>query len=163
MEENKNEEKKSKSVSTDRVHYVEVNDKVVAVRKLGLLSYTTMMSSFQDIIDTLIKTYQYITNPDIFKSESNMTPEKFEELSKKFSSTLKDMLVDNFFNVIKFLDIAIPELGYEYICEEVGLNDALDLLDEVIKVNKFEEAGPKIKNMIRGLLVSDLKRTQKKN
>jgi hypothetical protein len=53
--------------------------------------------------------------------------------------------------IIKLIDLCVDDLDFDYICDEVGLDDAIALLKAIVEVNKLEKLGEEIKNMLRGL------------
>jgi hypothetical protein len=148
MEQNTN----SASIGNSKV--ITINDKPVMVKKLGLIKYTIMTNSVRGLITTSLDLIrQLVTEEDVILLDKNEAI-PISQRGAKIAETLTNMIDQNIMQVIKLIDICVPDLGYEYICEEVGLDDALYILKTVVEVNKLQKFGEEIKNMLRGLQIS---------
>lgn len=150
-------EKEQVNVSLGNSKVVTVNDRAINVKKLGLLKYVAMTKNVKSLIavglELLRKLLTYSNAPE----DESVEQVPVQERATFIASILSDTVEQNLLEVIKLLDLCIPELGFDYICEEVGLTDALELLKAIVEVNKLEALGEEIKNLLRGLQLPEMK------
>lgn len=130
-----------KNVSFSNTINVVVNDRTIAVKKLGLIKYSQICGSLQDLISSIFKFTNYKNTLDIDR----------EDLYGDIGSMIAELVKTNVVQIIKFLDVAIPDLGYEYICNEVGLDDLLLLVEAILKVNNINKVISDTKKLIQDL------------
>lgn len=136
-----------KSASAGKLINVTINDRQIPVKKLGLIKYSVMMGSIKELLGSIVEIVRVTSIP--VNNDGDDIP--VSERGKLLSEALTNLLNENLIQIIKLLDICVPDIGYEYLCEEVGLEDVVTLIQAIIEVNKFEKVINDIKNMMRGL------------
>lgn len=121
-------------VSVGSEIFVEVNDRQVKVKKLGLLDYAKMSGILRGMISSVVEVVQ----------EQAQMQENFDAAPQEKAIQLADLisrLVEkNVVQAINFLDVCVPELGREYIEKEVGIYEMVVLTDAILKVNNVNKA-----------------------
>jgi hypothetical protein len=145
MENINNEQVKNASIGN--LKNITINDRQIPVKKLGLIKYTVMMSSIKDLIKSIVDVVR-LTNISMVDDGEEIP---VAERSKLFADALTSLLNENLIQVIKLIDTCVPAIGYEYLCEEVGLEDVVTILQAVIEVNKIEKVMSDLKNLMRSL------------
>lgn len=130
------------SVSLANTIYVPVNDRKIAVKKLGLITYSIMVKELNTLINSIFKLI------DMFRGDTEFSEMSENEIT---SNLLSELISTNIEGLMKFLDIAVPDLGYEYICDFVGLEDLILLIEAIIEVNNLNSVVTKTKNLLMGL------------
>jgi len=141
------------SVSIGDSTIIAINDRQIMIKKLGLIKYTIMTRSVKELITTSIDLARKLINEGTLNLVELDETIPVEERSAKLTKVLSEIVETNIMQVIKLIDICVPDLGYDYICEEVGVNDALYILKTVVAVNKLQKFGEDVKNLLRGLQV----------
>lgn len=143
-------EKEQANVSLGNAIIVSVNDRKVQVKKLGLIKYVSMTRTVKSLIsvglELLRKLLKFQNSQQGDEDEIPM-----EERANFIASLLTESLEQNLMEIIKLIDLCVDDLDFDYICDEVGLDDAIALLKAIVEVNKLEKLGEEIKNMLRGL------------
>lgn len=126
---------------------VQVNERNIRVKKLGLLSYARLTGAMKEVIASVI---------ELFRSEENLRMVVESEDNADiyaFSSIIARLIEKNIQQVITLLDIAVPDLGKEYIENNVGLEDVIVLFNAILEVNNIikviDEGKKLIENLIR--------------
>jgi hypothetical protein len=145
-------EKENTNVSLGKGIIVSVNDRKVLVKKLGLIKYVAMTRTVKSLIsvglELLRKLLKFQNGPTNDEDEIPM-----EQRANFIAELLTDTLEKNLMEIIKLIDLCVDDLEFEYICDEVGLEDAIELLKAIVEVNKLEKLGEEIKNLLRDLPV----------
>jgi len=132
---------------------VYINDKPVKVKKLGLLTYAKMTGSLKSLITSVLEIVEMdqplLSLNKVTEDDENIPP---DDKIGAFAEIIASLVEKNIEQVIALLDIAVPELGREYIGNEVGLDDTLVLLDAIIKVNNITKVVSDGKKFIQSLM-----------
>lgn len=153
-----NEEVNNDIISYGREHVVIINDRHIKVKKLGLIVYAKMSASLRELIESIIELIQSedkfmtLNSAEIGSLEDENTPPAAR--TKAFAEIISKLIEKNIKQIITLLDIAVPELGREYIENEVGLDDTLVLLDAIIGVNNITKVVTDGKKFLQSLLGS---------
>jgi len=128
-----------------------INERSIKIKKLGLLSLTKMTSSLKGIISAVL---DFFDAQDSLKEIETTDGEKksAQEKNSDFSLVIATLVEQNILQVISLLDSAVPDLGREYIESEIGLDDAIVLLDAVIKVNNINKVIIEGKKLFQDLM-----------
>lgn len=149
-----NDDTNTKSVSIGNVIIIKINDRNIKVKKLGLISYSSLSRGIKDLIASgfdLMTIFGGSGDQTLaFLNMDDKTP--VEQRSAKLSQTIVNMIDTNVMQVIKFIDTCVPDLGFEYICDEVGLSDLVIIIEAIVEVNKLIQVVDDAKNLITGLL-----------
>lgn len=138
------------NVSLGNSIIVSVNDRKIPVKKLGLIKYVSMTRTVKSLISVGLELLRKLLQ---FQNGANDEVEEIptHERANFIASVLTETLEQNLMEVIKLIDLCVDDLEFDYICDEVGLDDAIKLLKAIVEVNKLEKIGEEIKNMLRGL------------
>jgi hypothetical protein len=142
------------SVSCANTVYVKVNDRTISVKKLGLIKYAQLTGSLKEVIISLFEIFKL---QDDLKFQNLLSANEDEKSSPdKQVNVLVDAFVSlietNITQVVKVLDIAIPDIGYDYIENEIGLDDVLVLVNAVLEVNNVNKVVTEGKKLMTALL-----------
>lgn len=139
----------NKSVSLGTSKIITINDKPVQIKKLGLIKYVQMTKNLKSLISSLLDFLRKVVSNDELLDLDDKIP--VEERSKYVSSLLTELLEQNLIEVISFIDLCVDDLDFDYIAENVGLSDTIEIIQAIVEVNKLYEFGDQLKNLLRGL------------
>lgn len=123
------------NTALNNVKYVKIGDRNIAVKKLGLIKYSEMVDSFQE----LIKSVNEMINIDDTKDDTIL------------AQIVSQLIKKNIDQVIKFLTIAIDDLDYDFVANEVGITDVIRLLSALIEVNELITGIDEVKKLLAAL------------
>lgn len=132
--------KMSENVSLSSEVIVPISGRSIKVKKLGLIKYAELTEKLQGSISTIVELIQLADN----NLSSNPSPEEKKEF---LTQALTRLLKKNVEQIITLLDTCVPDLGYDFICQEVGLDDALALVEAILKVNNINKVVEDVKNL----------------
>lgn len=116
-------------VSLPKSVVVKLDDCEVTVRKLGLGKYTELAF----VIEGFVK--------NVFGNLESVTTEK------DFMAMLPHMIIESLPECIRLIHIA-TDLDEEYLTNDVGLHEALDLITAIMAVNNMTKVIDSVKNLI---------------
>ena len=142
----------STKISGPVIKVVEISGKRVEIKKLGLISYTTLMSSMKSLIASVaqlaITDWAVLLNG----TEGNELDYTNSDTVKVTADTVAEVLIkiltENVEKLIEFLGICVPNLEREFIENEVGLPDVFTIIDAVLEVNGILDFTARIKNLM---------------
>jgi acetolactate synthase small subunit len=134
------ERKDSVSFPTEMI--VHINDKPVTVKKLGLISYSKMSGCIREL---LVSVFDLLQAQAETMEQLNLQP---GQKNLSVADLVAKLIEKNVEQVIHLLHICVPALDVEYLENEVGLEDALVLIDAILKVNNINKVISEIKKMI---------------
>lgn len=139
----------SENASFPNVVYVQINDRQIEVKKLGLIKYALLTKELDSLISSVIRIFQLETEVKQVKDEIAEDFDKtLQNRRTQMSRIISEIVSQNIEQVVKFLDISVPSIGKGYIEEEVGLEDMFALIEAIIKVNGLNKVVGDVKKFM---------------
>lgn len=136
--------KDSISYPTDAI--VRINDRSIVVKKLGLISYSKMSSCIREL---LISVFELLQKQSETMEQLNLQP---GQKNLSVADLVAKLIEKNVEQVIQLLHVCVPSVEIEYFENEVGLDDALTLIDAILKVNNINKVVSELKKMITSFM-----------
>lgn len=128
-----------------RTTFVEIGDRTITVKRLGLIKYSQLTSSISTIIDSIV---------EFFEDQKSLIETKTEVENKGNAlAALVTKLVDkNLQAVIQFIIVCVPEVSIKDFDENIGLEELINLVEAILLVNNINGAMDKGKKLWMDLL-----------
>ena len=134
------------SVSYPTEIIIHINEKPITVKKLGLISYAKMSGCIRQLLVSVFELLQAQADTML---ELNLQP---GQKNLSVADLVAKLIEKNVEQVIQLLHVCIPQLEVEYLENEVGLEDALVIIDAILQVNNVNKVVSEIKKKIASFM-----------